>query len=124
MAEKWFCFKDKAPMVEVEAVLLYLNVTDICQGLKCPQCGVIYLEEGTVVEKVVIAEQMLDIGRFVLIENHPPLGRDLCKPILRHQIPNSMQTTVAADRLAIFAHQLHAVVIHGIMAGGDHDTAI
>jgi hypothetical protein len=60
MAEKWYCFKDKVQMVETEVVLSYLAVTDVINGLKCPKCGVIYLDEETVVEKVVKAEEMLE----------------------------------------------------------------
>lgn len=60
MAEKWHCFKDKVPMNEADVVLSYLNVTEIINGWKCPECGVIYLDEETVVEKVVNAEQMLE----------------------------------------------------------------
>jgi hypothetical protein len=57
---KWNCFKDKISLVETEVVLFYLNVTDVINGLKCPVCGLIYLDEATVVEKVVKAEEMLE----------------------------------------------------------------
>lgn len=60
MAEKWHCFKDKVPMVETGIVLFYLNITDIINGLKCPKCGVTYLDEEIVTEKVVKAEQMVE----------------------------------------------------------------
>jgi hypothetical protein len=40
------------------------------------------------------------------------------------QIPDGLQTAVAADRLRSLPHQLHAVVIHGIMAGRHHDAAV
>jgi hypothetical protein len=60
MAEKWYCFKDKVQMAEAEPVLFYLSVTNVIKGLKCPKCGVIYLDEETVTEKVVKAEQMLE----------------------------------------------------------------
>jgi len=60
MAEKWYCFKDKIEMVESELVLVYLNVTDVTNGMKCPKCGVFYIEEETVVEKIVKAEQAIE----------------------------------------------------------------
>jgi hypothetical protein len=60
MAEKWHCSKDEVPMIEAEVLLSYLNITEVINGLKCPKCGVIYLDEETVVDKVVKAEQMLE----------------------------------------------------------------
>ena len=60
MAEKWYCFRDKVPMVEAEPILFYLNVTNIINGLRCPRCGVIYLDEETVMKKVKKAEEMLE----------------------------------------------------------------
>lgn len=47
-------------MIEAEVLLSYLNITEVINGLKCPKCGVIYLDEETVVDKVVKAEQMLE----------------------------------------------------------------
>ena len=47
-------------MVEAEPVLSYLSVTDVINGLKCPQCGVIYLDEETVVGKLIPAEQAIE----------------------------------------------------------------
>ncbi|MFZ3047622.1 MAG: hypothetical protein WA151_17055 [Desulfatirhabdiaceae bacterium] len=60
MAEKWYCFKDKVEMVAAEPVLFYLSITDVINGLKCPQCGVIYLDEETVVGKLIPAEQAIE----------------------------------------------------------------
>ena len=60
MAEKWYCFKDKVPMEEKPVVLFYLNITEAVDGLKCPKCGIIYMGEEIVVEKIIKGEQMLE----------------------------------------------------------------
>ncbi len=36
----------------------------------------------------------------------------------------SMQAAVGADRLRLLAHELHAVVVRRVVAGGDHDAAV
>jgi hypothetical protein len=47
-------------MVEQELIMDYLQTSNVIDGIKCPKCGVAYLLEETVVEKVVIAEKMLE----------------------------------------------------------------
>ncbi len=58
--EQWYCFKDKVPMVEQELIMDYLQTSNVIDGIKCPKCGVAYLLEQTVAEKVIIAEKMLE----------------------------------------------------------------
>ena len=71
-----------------------------------------------------IAQQMGDVGAFVgpILQAAAPVG--FRKPATRGQIADGEQAAVAADRLGLLAHQLHAVVIHRIVAGGDHDSAV
>ena len=58
--EQWYCFKDKVPMVEQELIMDYLQTSNVIDGIKCPKCGVAYLLEEIVAEKVIIAEKMLE----------------------------------------------------------------
>lgn len=58
--EQWYCFKDKVPMVEQELIMDYLHTSNVIDGIKCPKCGVAYLLEEIVAEKVIIAEKMLE----------------------------------------------------------------
>lgn len=60
MGQEWHCFKDKVPMVEGDVLLSYHDVGAAVEGIKCPKCGVAYLLEEAVIEKVAKAEEMLE----------------------------------------------------------------
>jgi len=47
-------------MADEDIGMAYLDVDAAIEGIKCPKCGVAYLLEETVVEKVVKAEEMLE----------------------------------------------------------------
>ena len=38
----------------------YLDIVNAIEGIKCPKCGVVYLPEETVIEKVAKGEEMLE----------------------------------------------------------------
>ncbi len=78
------------------------------------------LEDG----RIDIRQQVRDIVGVIRPADQsaaPFRGRKL---LARRQIANGEQAAVAADRLGLFAHQLHAVVIHRVVAGGHHDSAV
>ena len=58
--EQWHCFKCKEKMAEEDIGMAYLDVDAAVEGLKCPKCGVPYLLEEAVMEKVIKAEEMLE----------------------------------------------------------------
>ncbi len=58
--EQWHCFKCKEKMVEQDVDMAYMEVEAAVEGMKCPKCGVAYLTEETVMEKVAKAEELLE----------------------------------------------------------------
>ena len=58
--EQWHCFKCKEKMVETDVEMTYLEITNPIEGIKCPKCGVAYLLEETVVDRVNQVEEMLE----------------------------------------------------------------
>jgi YgiT-type zinc finger domain-containing protein len=58
--EQWHCFKCKEKMVEQDVDMAYMEVEAAVEGIKCPKCGVAYLTEETVTEKVAKAEELLE----------------------------------------------------------------
>ena len=58
--EQWHCFKCKEQMVESDVSMTYLDTPGDVEGIKCPKCGVVYLLEEIVIEKVVKVEEMLE----------------------------------------------------------------
>ncbi|KAG0940006.1 hypothetical protein G6F31_015220 [Rhizopus arrhizus] len=69
-----------------------------------------------------VAEQVLDVGRFVgiLADRAVTVAQ---RRVGGREVADVEQAGIAADRLGLFAHQLHAVVIHRIVAGSNHDAA-
>ena len=59
MAE-WYCFKDKAKMSDAQVPLRYMQIVQNVPGLKCPECGVVYLTEYVVRTIVKTAEEYLE----------------------------------------------------------------
>ena len=47
-------------MVEGDVLMEYLDIVNAMDGIKCPKCGVAYLPEETVIEKVAKGEEMLE----------------------------------------------------------------
>jgi len=58
--EQWHCFKCKEKMAEDDVEMAYLETSAAVEGIKCPKCGVAYLLEETVVEKVAKVEELLE----------------------------------------------------------------
>jgi len=56
----WYCFKDKVQMLDSELILSYMQLSQRVPGLKCPKCGVEYLEEKVVMTTVQAAEDALE----------------------------------------------------------------
>ena len=46
------------------------------------------------------------------------------KERFQHPVPDVVQAVVRADRPGFRAHHFHAVVVFGVVAGGDHDAAV
>ena len=57
---EWHCFKCKQKMVEEEIPVSYLDLDGEAEGLKCPQCGVQYIMEDYVIEKMLKGEKMIE----------------------------------------------------------------
>lgn len=71
-----------------------------------------------------IAEQVLDVGGLgCLVLDGAGLRRHRAEVAGDDAVADSVQARVAADGLRRLAHQLHAVVALGVVAGGDHDAA-
>ena len=47
-------------MAEDDVEMAYLETSAAVEGIKCPKCGVAYLLEETVVEKVAKVEELLE----------------------------------------------------------------
>ena len=56
----WHCFKCKEQMQEKELTIDYMEVEDVAEGLACPKCGANYITEETAVDKLALAETMID----------------------------------------------------------------
>ena len=59
MAE-WYCFKDKVKMKATPVSMRYMQLVQSVPGLKCPECGVVYLAEDIVMTTVKAAEELLE----------------------------------------------------------------
>lgn len=58
---EWYCFKCKKKMVEEEEIpVVYLDLDGEAEGLKCPQCGVQFVMEEYVMEKMLKGEKMIE----------------------------------------------------------------
>ena len=62
---EWYCFKDKVAMLETDVNLTYFVSDDYSRdftfkGLKCPQCGAIYIPEHMAVGRLATAEGMVE----------------------------------------------------------------
>ncbi|MEM1514952.1 MAG: hypothetical protein QXH24_02750 [Candidatus Bathyarchaeia archaeon] len=62
---KWYCFKCKEEMQEVNLTIEYLGISGSVEGLRCPKCGAAYLTEEVVKEKVLRAQELIEskVGR-------------------------------------------------------------
>jgi hypothetical protein len=59
MAE-WYCFKDKVKMEPCDVLMHYIVERQYVRGIKCPKCGVQYINEETVLTIVQGAEAALE----------------------------------------------------------------
>src|SRR5690625_928954 len=73
---------------------------------------------------VNVTEQMIDITLQMIESLQAPLPRRRRKPVLLGEALNLLEAAIAAYGLGVFAHELHAIEVFGIMAGGDHDAPI
>ncbi|MNV21518.1 hypothetical protein D3C71_1124560 [compost metagenome] len=88
------------------------TIAGIDHQLQRLQCGHIH-----------IAQQMLDIGALVVLGNLAGAGWQRCAVIGGNRVGNGEQASIRTDRLGLLTHQLHAVVVHRVVAGGDHHPA-
>jgi hypothetical protein len=56
----WYCYKDKVKMKPTQVSMRYMQLVQFVPGLKCPECGVAYLTEDTVMTTVKAAEELLE----------------------------------------------------------------
>ncbi|MNI39112.1 hypothetical protein D3C73_932850 [compost metagenome] len=66
---------------------------------------------------------MLDVGALVVLGGLPSLGRGGGRGISGNRIGDREQAGVRADRAGVLLDQLHPVVVHRVVAGGDHYAA-
>ena len=57
--EQWRCFQYKEEMIETIVELEFSGVEGSAEGIQCPKCGIKYLLEETVIDKVFPAEAEL-----------------------------------------------------------------
>ena len=43
--EEWYCFKCKEKMVQADITGQYMDIEATTPGLKCPECGTVFLTE-------------------------------------------------------------------------------
>ena len=60
--EEWHCFACKVKMEEADINMVYTDDLEMPggMGLRCPSCGVEYLEEDFVIDQVLTGEKMLE----------------------------------------------------------------
>jgi len=60
--KEWYCAKDKVKMEEVFDIALMYGDMELpeAEGLRCPVCGMQYIDEETVTGELASAEQMLE----------------------------------------------------------------
>ena len=73
---------------------------------------------------VDVRQQVLDVLRHDVDGEAFADARRLGENALLRDAADVLQAVVAADRTRAFAHELHAVVVRRIVAGGDHDAAV
>jgi len=58
---KWKCFTCKAEMEEVDDIKISFNDMDLpeAEGLRCPVCGIEFIESEYVTDQLAASEQML-----------------------------------------------------------------
>ena len=72
-----------------------------------------------------IGQQVLDVGGHDIdAMAHAGARCALGNSLALRKAANFLKTVIAADGLGLLAHELHAVVVGRIVAGGDHDAAV
>jgi hypothetical protein len=71
-----------------------------------------------------IAQQVLDVARARIEALQAAARAGRRERVLLGQVLDLEQPRVAADRTRTLAHELHAVVVLRVVAGGDHDAAV
>lgn len=59
--KEWYCFKDKVKMEEVDDISIVYGDMELpeASGLRCPVCGIEYIDKDTILTELVSAEEML-----------------------------------------------------------------
>ncbi len=62
---EWYCFKDKAAMVDTDVKLKYVARDNYSRdftfkGMKCPKCGIAFIREDLAVGRLATAEGMAE----------------------------------------------------------------
>ena len=58
--EQWYCFRCKEETVAGTLQMSYLEQKVPIGGIRCTKCGVAYLTEDMVVDRVAKAEEMIE----------------------------------------------------------------
>ena len=57
---QWICCKCNEPMKQDDIMGMYLDVMRFIPGMKCPKCGVIFIDEETTIGTINPGEQEID----------------------------------------------------------------
>ena len=80
--------------------------------------------QGLELAELDIGQEMLDVGGRGVDALPPAAGARVLEPAALGDRADFLQAVVARDRFRLFPHELHAVVVRGVVAGGDHDAAV
>jgi hypothetical protein len=111
-------------MVNLDKLKGQMGLQQINNQSRPAIAGIDHDLQGSKGGEIQVAEQVGDIVRLIFIDSHLPLAGNRRKIIPLGQFTDGIQTTVAADGSGPLPNQLHAIVISGIMTGGDHNAAV
>ena len=57
---QWTCAKCSEPMKRQDLMGMYLDIMRFVSGLKCPKCGIVFMDEETVAGTINPGEQEID----------------------------------------------------------------
>lgn len=60
--KEWYCYKDKVKMEEIDDIKIIYGDIELpeASGLRCPVCGIEYIDEEVVTTELASAEEMLE----------------------------------------------------------------
>ena len=106
---------------ELERQVFFQQVDD---GTGAAVAGVDHDLQGRKCRDVHIGQQVLDVLVHQVELRDLALGSHRREVALLGQLANVLQTRVLTDGTGLLVHELQAVVVGRIVAGGDHDAAV